>query len=123
MRHRWLAHRVGEDGGLTVIGDYFSGNPVKVFKGVLVAGQEVFLRLSQGELDVKLAAVAEHHDKERKPAPGAAHWQNAGVTPIDLRRLTQRKVQGQERRRWGRAHMLHESFEDAVALVIAHIFY
>jgi len=119
MRHRRLAHRVGEDGGFTVICDHFSGNPVKVFKGVLVAGQEVFLRLSQGELDVKLAAVAEHHDKERKPAPGVAHWQNAGVTPIDLRRLTRRKVQGQERRRWGWAHMLHESFEDAVATLIA----
>jgi hypothetical protein len=64
---------MGQDGSLTVVDHYLGRNGVKVFEGVLVAGQEVFLRLRQGELDKHPAAVAEHHDEKGKPPPRAAH--------------------------------------------------
>ena len=92
---------------------------MKVFEGVLVTGQKVFLRLGQGELDIHPAAVAEHHDKEGKPPPGAAHRQKSGRTPIHLGALTRRKMQFQKGglTRW--AHGAHVFLEDAVAAGVA----
>ena len=57
----------------------------------------------------------------RKPASRVAHRQKAGVAPIHLSGLPRSKVQGQERRRRSRAHVLHEGFEDAIATLIASL--
>ena len=52
MRHRRLAIGMGEHRRFTVVNHNLSGHAVKIFKSVLVAGQEVFLRLRQRELDI-----------------------------------------------------------------------
>jgi len=83
-QHRRLAQRRREHRRLTVIDHDFRAHAAEVLEGVLVAGQEVLLRLGQGELDEHPPAVTQHHDEERKLAPGGAGPQPAGRTPIHL---------------------------------------
>ena len=101
MQHRRWPTWMGQDRRFTVVHHDLGGHAIKVFEGVLVAGQKVFLRLGQGELDIHPAAVAEHHDKKGKPPPRAAHRQKAGRAPIHLGALTGSKMERQESGRRG----------------------
>ncbi len=65
-----------------------------------MAGQEVFLRLRQGELDIEPAAVTEHHDEKRKLAPRVAHRQNAGAEAGRIRRAATYTRPYAARRNW-----------------------
>ena len=65
-----------------------------------MAGQEVFLRLRQGELDIESAAVTEHHDEKRKLAPRVAHRQNAGAEAGRIRRAATYTRPYAARRNW-----------------------
>ena len=69
------------------------GNAAKELKGVLMAGQEVFHGLGDGELDIQHAAVAQDHDKEAQPALRLPHRDRAERAPIDLGTLAGGKGQ------------------------------
>ena len=66
----------------------------KVFKGVLVTGQEVFEAFGQGKLHEHLAAVSQHHDEEVQAAAGVAHRDKARLRPVHLGALPRGKLQG-----------------------------
>ena len=62
-----------------------------------MAGQEVFLALAEGELDVEHAAVAQDHDEEAQAPACVTHGDHLPTAPVDLRALSRRKGQGQVR--------------------------
>src|SRR6266404_1417300 len=56
MQHGWCTRWLGQDRGLAVVDHHLGWNRMEVFEGVLMAGQKVFLGLSQGKLDIDPAA-------------------------------------------------------------------
>src|SRR6266567_4790710 len=70
IEHGGFAERALEDGGFEVVDHDFVRNAPKEVKGVLVAGEEVFHGLGDGELHVHHATVAQDHDKETQLAVG-----------------------------------------------------
>ena len=80
-----------------------------------MTGQKVFLRLSQGELDIHPAAVAKNHDKKGEPPPRASHRQKACRAPIHLGTLAWGKMEREESRLSRRTHRAHIILEDGVA--------
>ena len=119
MQHGGRAQRMGQDRRLAVIDHHLGRHRVEVFKGMLVAGQEVFLGLGQGKLGIHPAAVTEDHDKKREPAVGAADRQKSGRAPIHLGALARGKLQREEGGLARRAHGAHIVLEDAVAAAVA----
>src|SRR5271169_5100916 len=115
MQHSRGSKWMGQDRRFAVVNHNLGRNRIKVFEGMLVAGQKVFLRLIQGELDIHPAAEAKHHDKKGEPPPRAAHRQEACRAPIHLGTLARSKMEREESglSRW--THRAHEILEDGVA--------
>jgi hypothetical protein len=84
IEHRGLAHGALQDGGVEVVDHDFVWNASKEVKGMLVAGEEVFHRLGDGELDVQHATVAQDHDKEAQLAVRVPDGDRTKRTPIHL---------------------------------------
>ena len=77
--------------------------------------QELLHGLRQGELDIQLAAVGQHHDEERQSSPGVAHRDAAEFPPVHLRRLAGGEGQGQEGLARLRPNLAHIVLDDADA--------
>ena len=68
IEHRRFARGALQHSRFEVVHHDFLGNGAKVFEGVLMASQEVFHGLRDGEFHIEHAAVAQHHDKETQAA-------------------------------------------------------
>ena len=80
-----------------------------------MAAEEVFEGLRDGELDVHHAAVAQHQDEQAQLPAGVADTDRAVVAPVHLGALAGLEVQGQERRRFVRAHFADAAGESVLA--------
>jgi len=83
VQDRRLADQALEHCGLQVVEHDFLRH-AEHGEGVLVTGEEVLHGLRDGELDIHLARVAQHHHEEGELAPGRAHGDGAVFTPVDL---------------------------------------
>ena len=61
-----------------------------------VRGQEVLHRLRQGEFNVHLATVGQHHDEKGQPPPAVADRDGARVAPVHLGQFPRGEGQGEE---------------------------
>ena len=115
-----LAQRMAQHGGLAVIDHDASGHALEETERLFVAAQELFLALTQGELDVEHPAVTEHTDKEAKPPAGRTERNGAPTAPIDLETFARSELEGKEGfDRFGpnQAHILrHDRIADRHAL-------
>jgi hypothetical protein len=106
---------MAQDGDLGVVDHDAEGDPGRILEGVLVAGQEVFEGLGQGELDIHAATETEEHDEEGEPTAGGADVDHAGVGLVDRRTFPGGEVKGEEGGGWGGAYLVDELLEDRVA--------
>ena len=88
-------------------------------EGVDVRAEELLHGLRQGELDVQLPAVGQHHDEERQAPAGVADGDRAELAPVDLGHLAGGEGQGQKRLARARADGAHVILDDADAAVVA----
>ncbi len=121
IEDRLLASHSFEHGTLQIINHDFPGNRPESLEGILMAGQEMFHGLRDGELEIHHAAVAEDHDKEAEPAAGITHGNGAVRAPVDLGALARCKGQFEERRSSAGADFAHIILEDGVASVEAFL--
>ena len=112
MKERLFAAGMRQHSGLGIIDEHLKWNTAQELEGVLMSAQEVFGRLAEAKFEVRQAAVAKHHDKERQSPPGGADSHRTGAAPIDLRALARSKRQGEEGRRTHPAYRAHIVFED-----------
>jgi hypothetical protein len=66
-------------------------------KGMHMAAQKILHRLIEEKLQIQSAGIRQCHHQARQRALGAAHHHMAKVRPIDLRLLTRKHLQLQER--------------------------
>ncbi len=91
-----LAQWMTQDGRLTVVDHDAFGQARKKLESVLVTTEEVLLALTQGELQIHQAAVAQDRDKEGQPASGRADRNEPPTAPIHLHALARTEAQRQE---------------------------
>ena len=84
IKHGRFAQGALEHGGFEVVDHDFVRNAPKEVKGMLVAGEEVFHGLGDGELDVQHATVAQDHHKETQLAVRLPDRDRAKRAPIHL---------------------------------------
>src|SRR3984893_364754 len=112
MKERLFAAGMRQHSGLGIIDEHLKWNTAQELEGVLMSAQEVFGRLAEAKFEVRQAAVAKHHDKERQSPPGRADRHRTSAAPIDLRAIARSKRQGEEGRRTHPAYRAHIVFED-----------
>ena len=92
IEHRSGAGQTLQNRRFEIVDHDFRRHATQGREGVFVAGEEMLHRLGDGEFHVHLAAEGQHHDEERKPAPGIAHRDRSVGAPIDLRALAGSEV-------------------------------
>ena len=119
IEHGGVAHGALEDGRFEVVDHDFARNATKEIKGMLVASEEVFHGLGDGELDVQHATVAQDHDKKTQLAVRLAHRDRAEGPPIHLGTLAGGKGQREKGSLPPGAHRAHIGFDQLIATVKA----
>ena len=72
---------MAEHGGAQVI-DHDPPRHPQGREGLAMRGQEVLHRLAQGECDVHLPAIGQHHDEKGQPPAAVANGDRAPVAPL-----------------------------------------
>ena len=93
VQGRRTSQRMIEHRGLAVVDHDLRGESSHEKKRVLLGAQELFHRLSEGELDIHPAAVTQHQDQKAHPPPRGSNLYPPGVTPIHLGTLTRKELQ------------------------------
>ena len=110
-----------QDGGLAVVDPDLGGHSEPAVEAALMAGQEVFHALGQGELKVEFATVGQNHHEEAQAAAGRPDLDPACRTPVHLGALPRQEVQGLARDGRGRAELSHQFLDDGVAALEARL--
>jgi hypothetical protein len=119
IEHRRPSEQPAQDRRLEVVDHDFLGHPPEEVKGVLMAGQEVLQALTDGELDIEHATVAEHHRKEAQAPAGVADGNRSVGAPVDLGALPGGEGERQVGGALGWPDGTHVVLDDTVAAGIA----